>query len=37
VLNRPDFASLAPLKFYILRQNEPRTLYGYLNLAPTRR
>lgn len=37
VLNRPDFASLAPLKFYILRQNEPRTLYGYLNVTVSRR
>lgn len=37
VLNRPDFASLAPLKFYILRQNEPRTLYGYLNVSVSRR
>ncbi|HUY88680.1 MAG TPA: trypsin-like peptidase domain-containing protein [Pirellulales bacterium] len=37
VLNRSDFASLAPLKFYILRQNEPRTLYGYLNVSVSRR
>jgi serine protease Do len=28
ILNRPDFATISPLKFFILRGNE--TLYGYL-------
>ena len=31
VLNRPDFAELEPLKFYILRNNEP--LFGHLNVT----
>jgi serine protease Do len=31
VLERPDFAQLEPVKFYILRGNE--TLYGHLNVA----
>ena len=31
VLNRPDFADLEPLKFYILRNNEP--LFGHLNVT----
>jgi len=31
ILKRPDFASLNPVKFYILRGDE--TLYGYLPLA----
>ncbi|HWB08682.1 MAG TPA: trypsin-like peptidase domain-containing protein [Pirellulales bacterium] len=33
ILNRPDMASLEPLKFYILRENEPQTLYGFLQLT----
>lgn len=33
VLNRSDFASLDPVKFYILRENEPQTLYGFLQVA----
>ncbi len=37
VLNRPDFASLEPLKFYILRENEPQTLYGFLTVSHQRR
>ena len=37
VLNRPDFANLEPLKFYILRENEPQTLYGYLTVSNHRR
>jgi serine protease Do len=36
VLNRPDFASLGPLKFYILRENEPKTLYGFLTVSNRR-
>lgn len=31
ILNRPDFATLNPVKFFILRGNE--TLYGYLSVA----
>jgi serine protease Do len=31
ILNRPDFASIDPVKFYILRGNE--TLYGHMKLA----
>ena len=31
ILKRPDFASLSPVKFFILRGDE--TLYGYLPLA----
>ncbi len=31
ILNRPDFKSLHPLKFFVLRGNE--TLYGYLPVA----
>jgi len=31
ILNRPDFNSLAPVKFYILRKDQ--TLYGYLPLT----
>ena len=34
ILKRPDFASLSPVKFFILRGDE--TLYGYLPLAPTK-
>ena len=37
VLNRPDFASLEPLKFYILRENEPQTLYGFLTVSSHQR
>jgi serine protease Do len=33
ILNRPDLGSLEPLKFYILRENEPQTLYGFLQLT----
>ncbi|HVA47267.1 MAG TPA: trypsin-like peptidase domain-containing protein [Pirellulales bacterium] len=33
ILNRSDLASLEPLKFYILRENEPQTLYGFLQLS----
>jgi serine protease Do len=31
ILNRSDFESLAPLKFYILRGND--TLYGHINVS----
>ena len=31
ILNRPDFSTISPLKFFILRGNE--TLYGYLPVA----
>jgi serine protease Do len=31
ILNRPDFATLDPVKFYILRGNE--TLYGHMTVA----
>lgn len=34
ILNRPDFASIEPLKFYILRGNE--TLYGHLQVSMQR-
>lgn len=34
ILNRPDFSSISPLKFYILRDGE--TLYGYLPVAATK-
>lgn len=34
IINRPDFASLTPVKFFILRGNE--TLYGYLPVAVTK-
>ncbi|HQU44064.1 MAG TPA: S1C family serine protease, partial [Pirellulales bacterium] len=33
ILNRSDLASLEPLKFYILRENEPQTLYGFLQIS----
>jgi serine protease Do len=37
ILKRPDFTSLTPVKFFILRGNE--TLYGYMavSMKPTRR
>jgi serine protease Do len=34
ILKRPDFASLSPVKFFILRGDE--TLYGYLPLSPAK-
>ena len=34
ILKRPDFASLSPLKFFILREDE--TLYGYLPVSPAK-
>lgn len=34
ILNRPDFAALSPLKFYILRGNE--TYLGHMNVAGLR-
>lgn len=34
ILNRPDFSSISPLKFYILRDGE--TLFGYLPMASTK-
>jgi serine protease Do len=34
ILKRPDFASLSPVKFFILRGEE--TLYGYLPLSPAK-
>jgi serine protease Do len=34
IINRPDFASINPVKFYILRGEE--TLYGYLPVTTTR-
>ena len=33
ILNSPDLPSLDPLKFYVLRENEPQTLYGFLQLS----
>jgi serine protease Do len=33
ILNRSDLASLEPLKFYLLRENEPQTLYGFLQIS----
>jgi serine protease Do len=33
ILNSPDLPSLDPLKFYVLRENEPQTLYGFLQLT----
>ena len=33
ILNRADLASLEPLKFYILRENEAQTLYGFLQVT----
>ena len=37
ILKRPDFTSLNPVKFFILRGND--TLYGYMavSMKPTRR
>ena len=35
VLNRPDFADLQPLKFYILRGRE--TLWGHMTVSTPRR
>ena len=35
ILNRPDFADLEPIKFYILRGSE--TLYGHMSLAMQKR
>ena len=34
ILRRPDFATLSPVKFFILRGDE--TLYGYLSTAPVK-
>jgi serine protease Do len=34
ILQRPDFPSLSPVKFFILRGDE--TLYGYLPVPPTK-
>jgi serine protease Do len=34
ILKRPDFATLGPVKFFILRGDE--TLYGFLPLAPAK-
>jgi serine protease Do len=34
ILKRPDFASLSPVKFFILRGDE--TLYGYLPVGPAK-
>ena len=31
ILNRPDFSTIAPVKFFILRGSE--TLYGFLPVA----
>ncbi|HEV3003921.1 MAG TPA: trypsin-like peptidase domain-containing protein, partial [Pirellulales bacterium] len=33
ILERPDFDQLGPLKFYILRKDEPLTLYGFLTVG----
>jgi serine protease Do len=33
ILNRADLANLEPLKFYLLRENEPQTLYGFLQIT----
>jgi serine protease Do len=35
ILNRPDFADLDPVKFYILRGSE--TLYGHFTIAQTKK
>ena len=35
ILNRPDFADLEPIKFYILRGSE--TLFGHMSLASAKR
>ncbi len=37
ILERTDFDRLGPLKFYILRENEPVTLYGFLTVAHHRK
>jgi serine protease Do len=34
ILKRPDFTSLSPVKFFILRGDE--TLYGFLSVGPTK-
>lgn len=33
IITRPNLTELSPLKFYILREGEPRTLYGHLRLT----
>lgn len=33
IVGRKDLAQISPVKFYLLREGEPRTLYGYLRLA----
>jgi serine protease Do len=37
ILERPDFDKLGALKFYILRENEPVTLYGFITVAHRRK
>lgn len=32
ILNRADLASFEPLKFYVIRENEPQVLYGFFQL-----
>lgn len=37
ILNDPEMRTLGPLKFYVLRPNQPVVLYGHVTLAKQRR